>query len=154
MTHAVRLSAVIGLFVATSLFAHAQSIAAPTKALGPEQLQVFAVEEQFRLARLRNDVKALDRLLADDYSGTNQNGKTRNKAELLELYKQFKTKSLVTSKPQILVHGDTAVVSGFQTEILLEPPSTPTRFRFVRVYIRQAGNWKLLASEQMTTTLD
>jgi ketosteroid isomerase-like protein len=147
------LVAVIFLICNTHAARAGQSAAAqPTKPWTSEQLQVLNVEEQFRLARLMNDVKALDRLLSDDYAGTNQNGKARTKAEVEDLYKQFKTKSMVTVKSQVIVHGDTAVVSGFQTEVVADSP-TPSRCRFTRVYVKQEGRWRLLASEQMATTL-
>ena len=127
----------------------AQSGSAFTK----EQLEVLSVEEQYRQARLRNDLKALDRVLTDDYSGTNQNGHIRNKAETRELFKSFKLKSLSIEKPQVVVHSDTAVVSGFQTE-LLPDSSGPARLRFVRVYVKQVGRWQLLASQQMNAPPD
>ncbi|HYL99526.1 MAG TPA: nuclear transport factor 2 family protein [Blastocatellia bacterium] len=113
-----------------------------------EQLEVLSIEEQYRQARLQNDVRALDRILSDDYSGTNQNGHTRSKADTKELFKTFKLTSLKIDKPQINVHGETAVVTGFQTESTKEAPA-PSHLRFVRVYVKQDGRWQLLASEQV-----
>ena len=120
----------------------------PEPAFTGEQLEVLGLEEQFRQARLRGDLKALDRVLTDDYSGTNQNGHTRNKSETRDLFKSFKLKSLSIEKQQVIVHGSTAVVTGFQTESILDSPG-PARLRFVRVYVKQVGRWQLLASQQM-----
>ena len=122
-------------------------------AMTREQLEVLNVEEQFRQARLRNDLKAFDRILADDYSGTNQNGNTRNKAETKELFKTFKLKSITVEKPQVIVHADTAVVTGHQTEVVPESAG-PSHLRFVRVYVRQNGRWQLLTSQQTNAPAD
>src|SRR4030095_13526591 len=69
-------------------------VAAPRRTPTAEE-QVRLVEEQYRLAKLRNDGAALDQLRDDACVETNQNGNTRNKAELLELWRDFRISSLV-----------------------------------------------------------
>jgi hypothetical protein len=99
-------------------------------------------DEVYRLAKLNRDIKALDRILADGFNETNQNGHSRNKAESLELWKSFSISSLKTDTHEVRVAGDTAMVIGTQTEDGTE------RMLFTRVYVKGPAGWQLLASMQ------
>src|SRR5258708_508746 len=77
---------------------------------------VVMVDEAYRLAKLNRDTYSLDRILADEFYGTNQNGNSRDKAGLLELWKSFSIDSLTTDRYQVRITGDTAMVTGTQTE--------------------------------------
>src|SRR5215467_8693622 len=55
--------------------------------------QILKAEEQFRVAKLKNDTATLGRIVADDYNGINQYGARRDKAQLLELFSNFPIKS-------------------------------------------------------------
>lgn len=103
---------------------------------------VMKSDEVYRLAKLNRDTKALDRILADEFIETNQNGHTRDKAQTIELWKSFSIGSLTTDTHQVRVHGDTAVVTGTQTENGTE------RMLFTRIYVRVPTGWQLLASMQ------
>jgi hypothetical protein len=107
---------------------------------------VLRVDEQFRLAKLANDVRAMADLLSDDFFETNQNGNSRDKAQALELWTSFKITSLLTERATIRLADDLATVTGEQTEV----NGTGTdRMLFTRVYVRSGGNeWKLLSSTQ------
>ena len=110
--------------------------------------EVMKVDEAFRLAKLKNDVTALDRLVADDYVGTNQNGNTRNKQELLALWADFPISLLTTDRFSVRFSTDKklATVTGEQTEV----NATGTdRMRFTREYVRTAqGEWRLRSAVQ------
>jgi hypothetical protein len=110
------------------------------------QSAVLRVDEQFRLAKLSNDVRAMDALLSDEFFETNQNGNSRDKPEALDLWTSFKIRSLVTDRATIRLAGDEAVMTGEQTEV----NGTGTdRMLFTRVYVRSGGaEWKLLSSSQ------
>ena len=43
-----------------------------------DEAQVMKVEEEFRVAKLKNDMGTLARVLADNFFETNQNGNSRN----------------------------------------------------------------------------
>jgi hypothetical protein len=103
---------------------------------------VMAVDEAFRLAKLRQDTGSLNRILAETFNGTNQNGNSRNKAEALELWKSFSIASLTTDTSEVRLSGDTAVVIGTQTENRTE------HMLFTRVYVKRSNNWQLLSSVQ------
>jgi hypothetical protein len=110
------------------------------------QSAVLRVDEQFRLAKLANDVRAIETLISDDFFEMNQNGNGRDKVQTLELWTSFKISSLVTERATIRLAGDQATMTGQQTEV---NGSGTDRMLFTRVYVRSGGNdWKLLSSTQ------
>jgi len=46
---------------------------------GGVEAQIRDIEEQFRVAKLKNDVQSLDRILDTSFVETNQNGNSRTK---------------------------------------------------------------------------
>lgn len=109
------------------------------------QSAVLRVDEQFRLAKLGNDVRTMDGLLSEEFVETNQNGSSRDKSESLELWTTFTITSLVTERATIRLAGDFATIAGQQTEV---SASGTDRMLFTRVYVRSGATWKLLSSTQ------
>jgi hypothetical protein len=107
--------------------------------------QIMQVEEQFRLAKLNRDIRALGTILADNFSETNQNGNSRNKAQTIELWSSFEIDSLTTDSADVKITGNTAVVTGSQTE---HNAAGVDRMLYMRVYIRSGSTWQLLAAMQ------
>lgn len=101
------------------------------------------VDEQFRVAKLKNDTAALARILHENCYETNQNGNSRDKAQLIELFTDFRTDSLTTHVSDLRITGDTAVVSGTQTEV---NPSGVYTALFMHVYLKCSNGWQLLSS--------
>jgi hypothetical protein len=110
--------------------------------LTPAEEDVMRVDEAYRVAKLKQDTGTLGRLLADGFNETNQNGNSRNKAQTLELWKDFSINSLNTDSAEVRITGDTAVVMGTQTE------NDNEHMLFNRVYIRSGYGWQLLSSMQ------
>jgi hypothetical protein len=108
--------------------------------------QIVAVEETYRVAKLNNDIQALDRILSPDYYGTNQNGNSRNKQEAIELFTSFPITSLMVDRATIRFSGTNVTVTGEQTEV----NATGTdRMLFTRVYVPDgADSWLLLSNTQ------
>ncbi len=118
----------------------APAVAQPAASRGPEDV-VMQIDETYRLAKLNRDLSAMDRILASSFSETNQNGNTRDKAETIQLWKGFAIPSLTTDTHKVQVDGDTAMVTGTQTE-------GGERMLFTRVYIKGASGWQVLSSMQ------
>lgn len=107
--------------------------------------QISDIEEQFRVAKIRNDVQSLDRILDEAFVETNQNGNSRTKNETIELFRSFPIQFLNTDSSTVRVTGNAAVVTGSQTEV----NGTDTdRMLFTRVYVNSGDRWRLLASSQ------
>jgi Domain of unknown function (DUF4440) len=107
---------------------------------------VLKVEQDFDLAKVRNDVAALDRIVDDGYVGINQWGARRTKAEIIDLFRDFKTDKLIPSNVTVRVSGDFATVDGAMAE---SGPGGAFTYLFVRVYVKREGTWKLLSSTQL-----
>ncbi len=111
-------------------------------AFAADEEDVMKADETYRIAKLRQDVQTLDRILEPSFNETNQNGNSRNKTATIELWKGFSIASLTTDSYQVRVTADTAMVIGTQTE------NGNEHMLFTRVYVRRSGEWLLLASMQ------
>src|SRR3954468_22835135 len=78
--------------------------------------EVLKADEAYRVAKLKRDLPALQAILADEFNETNQNGNSRDKAETLALWDSFSISSLTTDSSEVRLSGDTAMVTGTQTE--------------------------------------
>lgn len=125
-------------FAATVAF----SCLAGGQALPTDAKDVMKVDEAYRLAKLHQDINAMDQILADGFNETNQNGNSRDKAQTLELWKGFRISSLTTDASEVRVAGGTAMVLGTQTE------NGQEHMLFTRVYVWRTGGWQLLSSMQ------
>ena len=132
-----RIAAAIAIFVFTVGPAAAQAGASRSV-----EDDVRKADEAYRLAKLHQDIQALDRVLADQFNETNQNGNSRNKAQTLELWRSFSITSLTTDTFQVRLAGETALVTGTQTE------DRTGRMLFTRVYVKGTNGWQILASMQ------
>jgi len=130
------------LAVALSLVAVGPSLAQQTADLVTVQRQVMQVDEEYRIAKLKNDIAAMNRILADGFYEMNQNGNGRNKAETLELWRSFSISSLTTDSFDVKVDGNTATVNGTQTE------NGSERMLFNRVYVKAGSGWQVFSSTQ------
>jgi Domain of unknown function (DUF4440) len=107
---------------------------------------VLSLDDRFRLAKLSNDPGMLANILSDEFVETTQNGNTRNKTEMIDLFRSFKIVSLETTRATIRAGDNAVTITGEQTEI---NASGTDRMLFTRVYVREASDgWKLLASAQ------
>jgi ketosteroid isomerase-like protein len=111
---------------------------------------VVRADEAWQQAKRDGDVPTMERLLADDFYEMNQNGNGYTKAAALDLWRNFRVGSLTTESRQVRVIGDTASVTGTQTEF----NGGVDRMLFLRVYIRRGSEWRLLSSMQFRNPKD
>jgi hypothetical protein len=123
----------------------AQSVTQSAAQLATEA-QVFGAEDQFRRAKVENNTATLGVLLNEAFLETNQNGNSRNKAEMISLFESFPISSLTTDKADIrFAATGIAVVHGSQTE---RRGTAVDMMLFTRVWVREGGSWQLLSSSQ------
>ena len=136
--------------VALLFLAVSQSRAQHSTEYSADQNAVLKVDEAFRRAKLERDTGTLRHIVANNYVATNQFGETRNKAELIDLFTTLSLDALTVKPSQVRITGDTAVVTGTQTEL---NGGGLDRMLFMRVYVRnrEAGEWQLLANMQFVT---
>jgi hypothetical protein len=134
-------------FVASVIFSTGLclSVGAQQSPLSFDETSVMKVDEEYRIAKLKNDTAALSNILSQAFHETNQNGNTRDYAGTLELWKGFHISTLSTDSFQVQITGDTAVVWGTQTET---NGLSGESMLFTRVYTRSRGVWQLVSSMQ------
>jgi ketosteroid isomerase-like protein len=126
----------------------AARLAPGADAASPEAQLLRKQEEALRLARLNNDVAALEQLVAEDYVGTNQYGERRNKASLVQLYApgNIKVHEFTMGKFTVRLSGDVAIVSGEHSE--RTGSNALGHQLFTHVWVKRDGRWQLLSNTQ------
>ncbi len=131
----------------------AATAADPARAQGgPEQAaegEIRKLEVQFNEAIIKADLKAFDRLMADDFTHTNQSGKFRTKAQWLANHKPGRSAydAFEVDDLTVRAYGDTAVVTARSTPKGRDSKGQPItgQFRFLRVWAKRDGRWQAVA---------
>ena len=116
----------------------------PGKIDSTEYKKILQIEEQFRKAKIERDVKFVDKILSENYIGSNQNGNTKNKAQTKELWTTFQIHSLTLDSIKVDVKDSLAYVKGQQTE-------DGQIVEFSHVFSKQKGSWLLSNSIQINS---
>jgi ketosteroid isomerase-like protein len=131
----------------------------PVRAMGPPRhhnrkqahTQIEALEQQWRMAVLNNDVAGMDKLLSDDYLGITASGELVTKAQWLERMRtrNFMLTRLDASDVKIKLKGTIAIVTSFaQVEGTSDGKPLTGSFRYTRVYQRlPSGAWNITSFE-------
>jgi hypothetical protein len=121
-----------------------ESAAAPTdEALVLSQLT--DLEHEWTAANINADKKKLGRILADDYAGTDANGKTQGKAEYLRTVERDTTiQKWEFEDLKVDLNGDRAALSGI---INLQINDKPVAFNFTDKFVWRDGRWQAIGSE-------
>jgi ketosteroid isomerase-like protein len=114
------------------------------------QKHIEALEMQWRNAVVHNNVRIMDRLLADDYLGISANGTVETKPEELAQSRAgtLRIESLNLSDIKVRVYGNTAVVTSRAELTGLNGQSDISgSYRYTRVYNKRYGQWKIISFE-------
>ncbi len=136
------------LLTAATVIAAAQMVARDTVTTAEEEIR--RLENEQVDARLRRDFAALDRIWADEFVFTNSRGSVRSKAQVLADYQADSTlfDQYSIADLRIRIYGDAGVVTGRRQEkarIRGEPRADDVRF--IRVYVKRNGQWKVVAGQ-------
>ena len=110
--------------------------------------QIRQVEARRYDAMARNDLAALGDLLADDLTYTHSQGVVNTKAQMLASLESgaLRYRSVTTDDVLIRVYGDAAVVTGAAVlAVTAGGHDVSVPVRFIAVYARQDGRWRLEA---------
>ena len=121
---------------------------APTLSAGAESADqvITNLENQWVGAIVKKDTVTIDRLLADDFSGTTDD-QIYSKADAIEDVKSGTHESLELDNIKVRTFGDTAVVTMGQTEKSRHGDTDFSgHYLFTDVWARKNGQWIAVAS--------
>ena len=117
------------------------------------QEQLIELDKGWERALLNSEVGFLDDLLAEEFvwvhnHATQIDGKADalNRAKNIRAGQQDDTRNRSPRDHQVVLLGQTAVVSGFT---VVDRGPQPTTYHFMRTYTLVAGKWKLIANHTM-----
>jgi ketosteroid isomerase-like protein len=107
------------------------------------------LEGVFSDAFNRRDARTLDRLLAEDFLYTNEQGAVSNKAQYIDfVVNHIQVVSGGIGDLVVRVYGDAAVVvARFDGVSIIDGQQLNDSFRFTDVWVRRSGRWYVIASQ-------
>ncbi len=115
--------------------------------------QLVELDKGWEKALLNSEVEFLDNLLVEDFiwvhnHATQIDGKEEalSRAKKIRAGQQDDTRNRSPRDHQVVILGQTAVVSGFT---LVDRGPQPTNYHFMRTYALLEGKWKLIANHTM-----
>jgi hypothetical protein len=114
-------------------------------------VELMKIEYELTSASFKGDISTLAAYMADDYLGTNADGSTQNKNQLLSTLKPDKTTKdwKITDGRLVSATEDTAVLTYIQQQTLRNGQTF--RARVTDTFVKRNGKW-LIKSEQQTLT--
>jgi ketosteroid isomerase-like protein len=108
------------------------------------------LEQDWLDAYRDGDAEKMGRILADDFVGRWGDGSTTDKRGTVEPVRtgaeKHSANQLVECK--VRIYGDTAVVTGIQTEqSVLEGRDGSGTYSYTDIFVKRHGNWQIVASE-------
>jgi ketosteroid isomerase-like protein len=117
-----------------------------------DKQEVTRLEDEWLGSYLRGDKATFDRIVAEDFTGTDESAKVRNKTQEREIIQappsSIRT-SLTNEDVQVRIYGGTAIVNGRivykaqpggQTEISFQS-------RFTDTLLKRRGSWQVVARD-------
>ena len=130
------------------LLVFAVAVPAQTQKPSVEQ-ELIKIEKDWGQAYLTKDIALLDRILADDWTTTNEEGNVTTKANELADLKSgaYVETSGVQDNVKVRLYGDAAVITGRSTvKAQYKGKDASGQFQWTDTFIRRDGRWLCVAS--------
>ena len=134
------------LIFTTASIALAQEQSAQTNQNRSVDQVIRQLDHERIQAQIGANAVALNRIYADDFIGIGPSGTVRTKPQVISDFTSgdLKFQSITTEDVRVRVYGNTAVETGISTMIGQDKgKAVPRDNRFTRVWIKQAGLWRL-----------
>jgi ketosteroid isomerase-like protein len=118
-----------------------------TERVSAEQ-ELIKLENELNDAWINRDIAPFDRILADDYMGTDEEGNVVTKAQELANIKSgaYLSTSAVKDDIKVRVYGDAAVVTGRSTyKGQYKGKEFSSQYRWTHTWVKRAGRWQCVA---------
>jgi hypothetical protein len=117
--------------------------------------QILEVERKFTDTVVSNNVKELEEILADDYLGTEPDGKLVTKADSIAEAKsgpsEFASCRLNENEVKVRFYDHVAVVNG--TEDWRRKDGGIGRFIWTDIMVKQHDHWQVVASQDLSVAM-
>jgi uncharacterized protein (TIGR02246 family) len=121
----------------------------PTPRGSDDEQAIRRVLEEYREAILKNDVSAMDRIEAPEFTLTTPNGVFRKKQLQLSQVRRNQFESITWDDIQIRFYGDMAVAT-FHV-VRKSKGSDCERLRVLAVYVKRNEQWRVVAQQGTQT---
>lgn len=112
--------------------------------------ELLKLEKEFAQAIVKNDVEAIERILADDWIIIDPDGGVIDKARFLGVIKSgaLTHEMMESDDIRVRLYGDTAVVTGLtRTRGKYSGQAFTTQERATDVFVKQNGRWRCVFSQ-------
>jgi len=132
------------------LFTIILSMAVGSQAQTKQEIEVTNAVEKLRLAMISGLKPDLDAIATDDLTYCHSSGKVQNKTEFMDSFitKASVFKSIIFTDQIVKITGNTAIVHHILSGVTADGgvPGT-VKLGIMLVFIKQHGEWKLLARQ-------
>ncbi len=128
-----------------------RSTAQPPDAGTGDREQILQLERDWTQSFVTMDVAANERIVADDFLGTEPDGKRIKKADLIAEVKTgdaLLSNRLNEDDVTIRFYGQTAVVNGSESW-KRKPDGKTGRFIWTDIFVKRTGKWQVVASQDL-----
>ncbi len=107
---------------------------------------LIKIEDNWMAERLRGESDTTERLLADNFQGGTSDGLMQSKADFLQFVRDGRGihESAHHVHRRIELLGQTAISTGV---VALKSANREHRFRYLRVFVNDDNEWRLIASQ-------
>jgi hypothetical protein len=111
-----------------------------------DEALLTALEDEWLASRLRGETEVTERLIDERYQGHTSDGVAQTKADFLSAIQSAGSRYTESEQSErtLRVLGDAAVSTGI---IKLRSPERSHSFRYLRVFCKSEGAWRIVASQ-------
>jgi ketosteroid isomerase-like protein len=138
------------LLAAAAAPAAAQAGGRPTPYRQAVERQLIALVEEWGRAARGADARALERLLADDFSATTADGRVRNRREYIADFVSGSRRidELTFDDYRSRVHGSAAALThGGTLRGTQDGRDASGRYRWTHIFVRRGARWRVVATQ-------
>lgn len=152
-----RISLIVAIIISFASIVAGQASDRKSAPVSRSEQAVVELEGMYADAVMRQDIKTLGRILADDFLATSSRGELRNKTQELDDIKpalkpdpDFAMEAFDLDDVIVRMFGDMAIVTGRSTlKVRYKGQSSTALFRYTRVYAKRKNGWEAV-SQQLT----
>jgi ketosteroid isomerase-like protein len=146
-------AATLAFLVAMPLCAGGQASRAPRQ--DAVEREIRTLQDDLIAAYTHRDIDALNRILADDYTFVESHGQLLTKEQLVANFSSGDRvlSSYVIDDDHIAIYGNTAVMTyHYTSREKYRGRDESGEFRFIRVFVKQDGRWRMVAGQETRVT--